>query len=512
MRHSLKIKITLILTLLIFVLVALNWIANDIFLPKYSEYRKISSLEETYNKIYDLIGAEEFSYSENDTSKKLEKFENDTNNSINIIDLSAIQHGFGLTFLYPFSGSLNGQMSNLRNERYNNIRNALQIYIFGDDTTSNDVENVKTLKNYYDIYKIKDNNVDSTFIDLVGFLENQNMVFIRTNYSNIRESVAISNSFLILTGIVLLLIGIVVMFLFSRSLTKPILQLSSISKEMADLKFENHYTGNRKDEIGVLGNNINTLSDKLEASIGDLKAANIELARDNARKDEIDRMRREFLSNVSHELKTPIALIQGYAEGLAENINDDEEGRQFYCDVIIDESQKMNKIVKKLLSLNELEFGNVKPELERFDIVELTDSVTQSVNILARKNEAKVVFNRCEPIYIWADQYMIGEVITNYLSNALNHLGGKKVIDISFRKHDGKVRVSVFNTGEIIPEEEFDNIWDKFYKIDKARTREYGGSGIGLSIVKAIIESHNGAYGALNHGAGVEFWFELDTE
>ena len=172
----------------------------------------------------------------------------------------------------------------------------------------------------------------------------------------------------------------------------------------------------------------------------------------------------------------------------------------------------MNNMVKKLLTLNELEFGNSNVELSRFDIVALVKSVADSVEVLAKQKNINIVFNGIEPVYVWADEYMIEEVITNYLSNALNHCKDPNVIDISFNRHDKKIRVSVFNSGDIINEADIGNIWDKFYKVDKARTREYGGSGIGLSIVKAIMESHNEEYGVINHQAGVEFWFELTID
>ena len=256
---------------------------------------------------------------------------------------------------------------------------------------------------------------------------------------------------------------------------------------------------------------MNEMSDTLEATIRDLKQANTELTRDIGIRDENERMRREFISNVSHELKTPIALIQGYAEGLIDNVSDDEESRQFYCEVIIDEARKMNNMVKKLLSLNEIEFGSNMLNLERFDIVSMVRGVAASIDILAKSKEINVIFNEHPSIFVWADQSLIEEVVTNYISNAMNHCSGARVVDISFKEIDSLIRVSVFNTGEPIPEESINNIWDKFYKVDKARTREYGGSGIGLSIVKAIMEQHNQSYGVINHSTGVEFWFELET-
>ena len=236
------------------------------------------------------------------------------------------------------------------------------------------------------------------------------------------------------------------------------------------------------------------------------------LAVDVTEKNNAERTRREFSANVSHELKTPIALIQGYAEGLYDNINDDSESREFYCEVIMDEADKMNKMVKKLLTLNQIEFGNNQVNFEHFDIVQVVRTVINSATLLAKQKEAQIEIDDYPQIYVWADEYMIEEVVTNYVSNAINHVDGEKKIKVSLKKTDKVVRVSVFNTGKCIPEEELDKIWIKFYKVDKARTREYGGSGIGLSIVKAIMESMNQKCGVLNHEDGVEFWFELDIE
>ena len=223
-------------------------------------------------------------------------------------------------------------------------------------------------------------------------------------------------------------------------------------------------------------------------------------------------MRKEFLSNVSHELKTPLALIQGYAEGLREGINDDPESRDFYCDVIMDEASKMNMMVKKLLTLNQLEFGNEKANMDRFDIVEMVRNYIKSAELLARQKEATIQFDAEEPIFVWGDEFKVEEVLQNYYSNALNHIDDEKIIEIKVVKLDNHARVSVFNTGKPIPKESIGHIWEKFYKVDKARTREYGGSGVGLSIVKAIMESMNQAYGVINYDNGVEFYFELETE
>ena len=180
--------------------------------------------------------------------------------------------------------------------------------------------------------------------------------------------------------------------------------------------------------------------------------------------------------------------------------------------MIVDEADKMNKMVKRLLSLNQLEFGNGQVHLEHFDVQEVIKSVLASSEILFRQKEITLSFNESEPVYVWADEYMTEEVVMNYVSNAVNHTGGERIIEVKIQSVEGHARVSVFNTGEKIPEEEIGKIWNKFYKVDKARTREYGGNGIGLSIVKAIMEAHNQRFGVKNYDNGVEFWFELDEK
>ena len=298
----------------------------------------------------------------------------------------------------------------------------------------------------------------------------------------------------------------------TRRITRPISELTELSRKMSDLDFEAKYESKVGNEIDVLGDNFNRMSSQLETTISELKSANNELQRDIEDKIKIDKMRKEFLDNVSHELKTPIALIQGYAEGLKENISDDPESREFYCDVIMDEASKMNKLVKNLLTLNQLESGKDAVVMERFDIVSLIRGVLQTMNIMIGQKNAKVIFEAEKPVYVWADEFKIEEVVTNYVSNALNHLDGEKEIEIKLQDEDNRVKISVFNTGTPIPEADVPNLWNKFYKVDKARTREYGGSGIGLSIVKAIMESMNQEYGVQNFDNGVEFWFTLDRK
>lgn len=364
----------------------------------------------------------------------------------------------------------------------------------------------------YTLQRVRDNRIASDFLEIWGYLGEGRVFIMRTPIESIKESVGIANRFLAYVGIVAIIISGCLIWLVSKKVTEPILELADISERMSELDFTVKYEVNGENEVALLGENINKLSSTLEKTISELKTANNELKSDIEKKEQIDEMRKEFLSNVSHELKTPIALIQGYAEGLKECINDDEESRDFYCEVIMDEAGRMNTMVKKLLTLNQLEFGNEIITMERFDIVGLISGVIQSIDILAKQKEVTINFNYAEPIYVWADEFKTEEVVRNYLSNALNHAAYEKMIDVKICSKGDLARISVFNTGNPIPGEALDKLWVKFYKVDKARTREYGGSGIGLSIVKAIMESFNRAYGVINYDNGVEFWFELDQK
>ena len=363
---------------------------------------------------------------------------------------------------------------------------------------------------FYTIQKTKDISINTSYLEMWGQLDNGKWFLIRTPIESIENAVNLSNYFYLCIGALVTSIAVISIIMLSKRITNPIVQLSGLSKRMAELDFDARYTGHVGNEIDQLGENFNKMSDTLEKTISELKTANVELQKDVELKNQIDEVRKEFLNNVSHELKTPIALISGYAEGLKDNIADDAESREFYCDVIIDEANKMNTMVKKLLTLNQLEFGNDQTVMERFDLTALINGVISGMRLLISEKGATVSFKVSEPVYVWGDEFKIEEVVTNYMSNARNHLDYDRQIDVRIRTENGIVTTSVFNTGDPIPEGDIDKIWDKFYKVDKARTREYGGSGIGLSIVKAIMDAHQQTCGVKNYANGVAFYFTLE--
>ena len=396
---------------------------------------------------------------------------------------------------------------------YTNVREKqmMVVQLFGYLYDKNHQE-VLEKTDSYDICKSVDPQNNTEYLTMWGNFDNGDIFIMRSPLESIRSAVTIFNRFIGVVGGCVILVSVLLAWYFSKRITEPIKELATLSQKMADLDFDAKYTSGGSNEIGVLGENFNRMSERLEQTISNLKEANYKLQKDIEQKEKRENMRSEFLGNVSHELKTPIALIQGYAEGLKEGVNDDPESREFYCEVIMDEAGKMNRMVKNLLALNQLEFGEDDVQFERFDITSLISGVLQSLDILIEQKEAQVIFRHKNPIYVWADEFKVEQVVRNYVNNALNHVDGEKVIEIKITQENDVAKITVFNTGTPIPEEDLPHIWEKFYKVDKARTREYGGNGIGLSIVKAIMDSFGKGYGAINHTNGVEFWFELDMK
>ncbi len=370
-------------------------------------------------------------------------------------------------------------------------------------------------KDDLNIRKIVNKNNGFYYVLLDATLTNGNKLYIRTPVEPIQESVSISNRFIYVLGFAAIILGGIAILFITERFTKPIEELNDIANEMAKLNFKRKYRINdSEDEIDELGKSINTLSDKLEETINQLKVNNSELEKDIEAKSKIDEMRKQFISDVSHELKTPIALIQGYAEGLVENVTTDEESRKFYTEVILDEANKMDKLVKRLLELMKLEYEDRKFNDQKFDLVELINSVIKNSKVVIKEEKINVEFSEEEPIYVFADDFYIEQVVTNYFTNAMKHVTeveGSKTIKITIKKSKeaGKYRITVFNTGKKIDEENLNRIWTRFYKIDTARTRSKGGTGIGLALVKAIMTKYNSAYGVKNKKNGVEFYFDI---
>lgn len=483
---SVRFKLFFTMCVVILVIILSLVLINSIVLENFYIYSKTATIKQVYQKVNDYYNTENTNV---DLETELKKIAYKNNFDIliktdtNLIIFTSDREFLSSTYILKDINEIKSK-SIEENETKINVK-----------VTTDEVNNI-------------------SYMFLTGILDNGYVLYIRMPISPIEESVKISNTVLLMIGgITLVVAGIIASFI-SRKFTNPILQLNDIANKMAKLDFSKKYRiTDTEDEINELGRSINTMSDKLEATIKELQKNNIELEKDIEEKSKIDEMRKQFISDVSHELKTPIALIQGYVEGLIENVNSDEESRKFYAEVILDETNKMDKLVKQLLELMKLEYGKREFDNEKFNINELINEVLRKCSVMINEKNIKVYFENKEPIYVYADEFYMDQIITNYLTNAIKHaeeVEKETKIEIKVEKVSNKIRVSVFNTGENIPEEDLQRIWGRFYKLDSSRNRQDGGSGIGLALVKAIMNNYQNEYGVKNKKNGVEFYFDMD--
>ena len=484
LNRSLRTKLFLIMTITIMAIVLALVLVNSIIVESYYLYYKKETILQSFYKINRYLTSNNI-YS---STAELELEKLAINNNLNILIIS-----------------------NSNFVIYNSNKEFKE-YLQGQEKIENGKVLYKTDNAY--IVEAKDTKSEINFLMLAGVLDNNNIVYIRMPISSIKDSVKISNNFLYSLGIITVIISGIAILIISKKFTKPITELSNIANKMSNLDFSQKYRiKDSEDEIDNLGKSINKMSDKLEETITKLQKNNSELEKDIEEKSKIDEMRKQFISDVSHELKTPIALIQGYSEGLIENVNSDEESRKFYAEVIQDEANKMDKMVKELLELMKLEYGAKKFNDELFNITELINEELRKYTVLLNENNIETKFDLKEPIYVYADSNFVEQIVNNYLSNAIKNveeINKEKYIKISFKIIEDKIRISVFNTGKNISKENMQRIWNRFYKEDTSRNREMGGTGIGLSLVKAIMNNYNNEYGVINKTNGVEFYFDLN--
>ena len=489
---SVRVKLFITLSLVILLIILFLILVNNFVFGQFYIYSKTKALV----SVYDLVNGYYNGEVEGDIRSELEKMAIQNNFDILIKDDQNVNvYTSNKDFFSTFS-----QMSEMTNNFEAN---------FGETIEKN--------KDYV-IKKMKDSKNGITYIVLSSMLDNDYFLYVRIPITSIQESVKISNNFLyLMAGFAILLSAIIVTYV-SRKFTEPILELNKIAKKMANLDFSHKYriTG-ADDEINNLGKSINQMSDKLESTIKQLRSTNIELEKDIEEKSKIDEMRKSFISDVSHELKTPIALIQGYSEGLLENVNTDEESKKFYAEVILDETNKMDKLVKQLLELMKLEYGKREFNDKKFNIVEVEKEIIRKSKVMLEEKKAEVILDTPDEINVFADDFYIEQVIGNYMTNAIKHVkevDGKKYIEIKNEVNVEKntVTIKVFNTGDNIAEEHLNRIWNRFYKVDGSRNRTEGGTGIGLSFVKAIMNNYKQKYGVINKENGVEFYIELELK
>jgi signal transduction histidine kinase len=331
-------------------------------------------------------------------------------------------------------------------------------------------------------------------------------------YEVINRTADIAIRFNVMIAGVLIFIGMLVVFLMAKSMTKPIIKLSKMTKKMANLDFSERFEKKRNDEIGALGDHVNKMSETLEETLISLKSSNDQLIVDLKEKEKIVEMRKSFIGNISHELKTPIALIMSYVEGLKDNQHLTAQDKHQYFEVIEKETDHMHRLVKDLLDLTELEYDATQLICKPFDFSSLIDEILDRYFLWIREKELKIIFDKEDIMMITGDKKRFEQAVTNYIINGLDHCEDKGQVEIRAKHRDDQLFFSVTNSGSQLNIDNPEQLFHRFYQETTHEKRTLGGSGIGLSIVAAVVEKHGGRYGAENVDQGVMFWFEVPVE
>lgn len=464
---TIKIKIFIIFTMFMICVVLGGIILNSIFLEKYYIYK---------NKGVFISINEKISY----------EYVNDKENSYDYIN--------DIVSFEDISTTIVDQNINIQ---YNSERLKKEI---NDKRLSKEIrqvilDNEKKISNRFLYYIEEKNNTQTNKLVFISKMSNGEFLILKKPFKSISQSVSIANQFYLIAGFIVIFIGGIFILIFSTKITKPIIEMSNVAEDISNLKFDKRVNIESEDEIGKLGESINKISEKLFANINELK-------------DDVER-RKQLVRNMSHELKTPIGIIKGYAEGIKYGVANDEEKMQKYCSVLVNECDRMDNLVRELLNHSMMDAGMVDLNKTNFCIYEFISKIIERFE--PTLIEKAITFDlKCVNDYeIYADRDMLEKAINNFITNAIDHVEGRKLIQLIAEKKDDKSRISVFNTGSHIELENFEKIWDVYYKVDKARSRKYGGHGLGLAIVKLIVQLHGGSTKVENIDEGVMFSFEI---
>ncbi|MDD3113037.1 MAG: HAMP domain-containing sensor histidine kinase [Candidatus Izemoplasmatales bacterium] len=513
MKTSIKSKLFLITYGIILAFVLGLIILNNTFLEKYYIRTRERSLLEAFSDVSKVEVYDE------DLSQIVYEIEKDYNVDIQILkELLSTENPFEegvITRLPPPYVRLYGNQFSINDGIISDIMLEFKNQV--DGFTSDQVKPIDVDDDnlaYLMEINVKENDRDNEFqlLSLCVAIPQNNQLnhyyILTVTVQSIRDSVAVFNGFTIVIGFIFMIISGALMYFISYRFTNPLLQINQVAKAIANMNFENKVDVQSNDEFGDLGRNINLMSTQLEASIRELQLANAKLANDIELKNKIDAMRKEFIANASHELKTPISLILGYCEAL--KLPDlDKATSEEYLNIIMDESNKMNRLVMQLLKISQLESGFTEPQISQFPIKDLIDETIRFFSILFEEKQVILQINSGDE-EVESDFDQLQTVLTNFIANALHHLDESRLIRIDcLEETDGWLKIIVFNSGKNIPESEMERIWESFYKVDKARTRSYGGQGLGLSIAKTTLLNLGHRYGVKNEPGGVAFYFEI---
>ncbi|OOM79851.1 HAMP domain-containing sensor histidine kinase [Clostridium sp. BL-8] len=492
MKYNLSKRLFIITLSLVVGLLLIAYVAQAVFFESFYSYKKTTSLVNEVNKFHDLYS---YQISNNrDLYIAIQKFENDTNSKVIVTSVD------GSKAIYLPNAY------NTDNESLNTLA-AFGQELLDDKDLINQV--VKYSKTGYTNF---DNNTKIGVISTLSInSSNDSLMFCVSPIQPIKEASEVISEFFIYLFIGLIVISIILSLIYSNLISKPLVNLTYAANKISKMNFTEVCETEREDEIGSLAKSLSFLSKNLQAALLDLQSKNKKLEDDIERERQLEDMRKDFISNVSHELKTPIGIIEGYAEGLKDGIVSGEDAN-LYLETIIDESKKMTVLVTNMLELSKLESGIIKPNFESFNINRLINKILNKHKPDFEENKLNINFNPAVPYsYVYADPFQMEQVLTNLITNAIKYTPPKNNININIEEKLDRFKISVQNMGVTIPEEEISKLFDKFYRLDRSRERtQKNSTGIGLSIVKNILHLHNSEFNLQNISGGVEFYFYLE--
>lgn len=502
-NHKISFKLFLITSAVFIFFISVTLVLQILFFQKYYISKKVDSFEKDINNLSTVLSST--SINENTVSEKFQKFDNDNNSKSVIFNIAkfdshlmfgTLQSDFG--YIYTYDKKVNSSIIPLLIREWLSINQSqYHDYI------------VKNKKTYIHQKVIGNTNFIIGIAPIVRNNTVDNVIFSQVSLQPVGDAVKTMKEFYIYIYIFALLLIFVLSSIYSMMISKPLVKLKKTASKMTELDFTAKCEINSNDEIGELGGVLNFLSEKLDKTLSELKDSNEKLKEDIEKERQLEIMRKEFVAGVSHELKTPITLIGGYAEALKDNIVEAKD-KDFFVDVILDESNKMDYLIKDMLDLSQLETGNLKMNFEEFNISDLLNFVLKKFSRNIADKNLKIETNICRSFAIVnGDVIRIEQVLINLISNAMRYVPDGGVIKLTIENNGEEFVTSVENEGQHIPEDELDKIWERFYKIDKSRTRETEGTGIGLSIVKNILHLHKSTFGVVNTDLGVKFYFSL---
>ncbi len=344
-------------------------------------------------------------------------------------------------------------------------------------------------------------------LTLTTKLDDRIYLYLQTPQEYIESVAALAVHYTALISISILAIGSVPIYFLLNRVTKPVREVQRVAQQISQLDFSQECQVRGEDEFAKLGRSINDMSHSLEAAVDQLVAANEVLQTDLDRQKQTDRMRQQFVANVSHDFKTPLTLMVSYAEALLEG--EPEGQRQEYCGIIINEGNRLSRMVGRLLCLSKLESGIDQVEYSIFCLSEVVDQEIRRQQILLGRRALRVCRELDDELIVQADYQKIELVVQNLVENAVKYTPQGGEIRLRSSAQGNVCRVEVENTGQPIAQEDLGSLFDSFYRADKSRT-SCEGYGLGLAVVRAVMEAHGQDFGAENLPDGVRFWFTLE--